>query len=406
MTNPPPQKVRAEKLQAAGDRQLMNDLRQRPEVQAATSAAERHEGPGARRRLLATSLRLTPPMAPDVAEVLETCRRELAIETPLELFVYPSADYNAATLKPEGGRLLVMVSSSLLEGFDADELRFVMGHELGHNLFEHHSIPTHLLLERGRRIDPALALKLFAWQRYAEISCDRAGLVCAGDLQPAARALFKLASGLSGTRVKVDIDQFVAQMEDLAEETRDFESGDAAPRRDWFATHPFSPLRLGAARIFARSELMTVGGRPMAQVELEVDELMSIMNPSYLQDPAESAEAMRRLLFAAGILMAHAGGRLTPETLTALERLLGAGRVPGQVDVEALRADLPRRIAAVIASVTPLRRGQVLRDLCVLARADGRVTDPEQRLLLEIADQLGVSTELIACTIESAGGFD
>ena len=57
----------------------------------------------------------------------------------LELFVYPHASFNAAAVRPEKGRLMLMVSSALLEGFEADELRFVAGHEVGHYLFDHHS---------------------------------------------------------------------------------------------------------------------------------------------------------------------------------------------------------------------------------------------------------------------------
>jgi Zn-dependent protease with chaperone function len=64
------------------------------------------------------------------------------VDGPLEIFVYPEPRFNAAAVKPEKGRLLLMVSSALLEGFEPDELRFVAGHEVGHYLFDHHAIPT------------------------------------------------------------------------------------------------------------------------------------------------------------------------------------------------------------------------------------------------------------------------
>jgi Zn-dependent protease with chaperone function len=150
-------------------------------------------------------MRLTEEMAPDVAEIMAATSAALGITSPIETYVYPSAQFNAAAVRPEEGRLFVMFSSSLLEGFSPAELRFVIGHELGHHLFRHHDIPTSLLLASPRDIRPGLALALFAWQRYAEVSCDRAGVVAAGGLEPAATALFKLASGLTGDRVKVRV---------------------------------------------------------------------------------------------------------------------------------------------------------------------------------------------------------
>ena len=107
---------------------------------------------------------------------------------------------------------LVMLSSSLLEGFEPDGLQFVIGHELGHHLFDHRRIPVGALLGGEVQIGAALALRLFAWQRYAEISSDRAGLACAGRLEPAAHALFKLSSGLRGGRVRVLIARAICRI--------------------------------------------------------------------------------------------------------------------------------------------------------------------------------------------------
>ena len=244
-------------LQAEGDRDLRQRLlADRAVVTAIERLAKKGVGPGARRQLLATATRLTPEMAPDLHGVIDSCRTTLGVDGPLEIYVYPDPRFNAAAARPEKGRLLLMVSSSLLEGFEPEELRFVAGHEVGHYLFDHHAIPVGPLLGGQVRLAPQLALRLFAWQRYAEISADRAALRCAGGLEPAARALFKLASGLTGDRVRVNIDQFLAQVGDLRREG-EAEAVEAQARRgDWFATHPFSPLRRKAVELCAASELL------------------------------------------------------------------------------------------------------------------------------------------------------
>jgi Zn-dependent protease with chaperone function len=379
-------------LRAQGDRDLMAQLLAEPAVKQAIARAERDRNRGgARHRLLAGALRLSRDMAPDVAEIIDHCREKLGIETPLETYVYPSPMFNAGAVRPEAGRLFVMLSSSLLEGFEPAELRFVVGHELGHHAFGHHEIPLeHVLIDERSPSPPALVLKVAAWQRYAEISSDRAGLVAAGDLGPAAAALFKLASGLRGGRVEILIDRFLEQAGDLAEEVARMGRGEGRGREDWLASHPFNPIRLQAAQLFARSQVMVEGGVPLAEVEAGVESLMSLMLPSYLEEKSEAAEAMRRLLFAGAVLIASATGGLSEGEIERIEELFGPGALPRSVDVPGLRAELPRRIAAVAADVPPLRRVQLVRDLATIARADGEVDPAERALLVEIADGTGV----------------
>ena len=390
-------------LQAQGDRDLRAQLLSDRAIKTAIERLKKQGiGEGARRHLLATATRLTPEMAPDLHGIIDGCRTALGVEGPLELFVYPNASFNAAAVRPERGRLLLMVSSALLEGFEPDELKFVAGHEVGHYLFDHHAIPTGALLSGNIRLGQPLALQLFAWQRYAEISADRAGLICAGGLEPAARGLFKLASGLKGNRIEVRIDEFLAQVGDLRTEAAAQSGADAPPRNDWFATHPFSPLRLKAAELCAASEIVTPGGTSRDALEAEVQQLMTLMNPSYLKERSDTAEAMRRLLFAGGVAVATASGDVTPEAIAELERLLGLGSMPPELKPETIRADLPSRIDSVRSHVPPLRRAQVIRDLCVIARADGHVAEDEIEVIREIAGHVGVDFEVVNCTLDPA----
>lgn len=390
-------------IRAQGDRDLADLLLRDHEIQRAIERFEKEaEDLGARRELLATALRLSPEMAPDIHGMMEDCRATLGIESPVETYVYPSPVYNAAAVRPERGLLFVILSSTLLEAFEPHELRFVVGHELGHHLFEHYRIPLPVLLGGPARIGPGLALQLFAWQRYAEISSDRAGVICAGGLDPAARALFKLASGLRGGRVRILIDKFLSQVGELRQEVERMAGADKPMRSDWFATHPFSPLRLRAAELFAKSELMEPGAMPRADLEAQVQELMTLMDPSYLSAPSELAEAMRRLLFAGAILIATASGTVDEKALEELRRLLGPGAVPWEIRPELIREDLARRVEAVKALVPPLRRAQVIRDLCVIARADGRVSDVELKILEEIAAAVGVDRSVVSCAVSES----
>ena len=390
----------ADELRAQGDRDLAEKLLKNIDVRRAREKLEQEADKlGARRQLLATALRLSEGMAPDVDRVMKSCQETLGMDSPLETYVYPDASFNAAAVRPERGRMFVLVSSALLEEFEPGELRFVVGHELGHHLFDHHGIPVGAMLQGEERVDPGTLLRMFAWKRYAEISSDRAGLVCAGDLDSAVHALFKVASGLHGDRIKVQVEPVLKQLDDLREEARRMAGADEPMRADWFSTHPFSPLRLRAAQLFAASERMVEGGTPMSEVEEQVQDLMDLMDPSYLQDRSDEAEVMRRLLFAGGILLAAADGEVSQETLDELEELLGVGSVPSEVNPPAILEVLDRRVKAVREQVPPLRRAQVIRDLCIVAQADGVVTEAETTLLLKIADGVGVDRGTIYCVL-------
>ena len=392
--------MKALDIRCRGDQELAEQLLRDDLVTSVIEylAKREEEGTqGVRRRLLATSVRLTRAMIPDLHQAVEGCRQRLGVETPLELYVYASPSFIAACVKPEAGRLFILFSSALLEAFRGEVLGFVGGHELGHHLYAHHEIPIGHILQGSRRPPPALALKLFAWSRYAEISADRAGALCAGALDPCARALFMLASGLAGSTVDFSLDDFLAQVDEMQVETA--EPGQGAPKEDWFSTHPFSPLRVKALQQFfaARGE----GGVPSdpARLESRLQSLMALMEPSYLEEQSDGAEAMRRLLFAGAIAVANASGDISPQEVAAFERYFGREAYSERLDIERIEAALDDRIDHVRDRATHPKRLQLMRDLCVIARADGHADRAERQVLERIARGLEIQRSFVGQTL-------
>ena len=389
------------------DVELAKALASSPEVKRINDRiAEHHSHGGTRRSLLARALRMTPAVAPALNRILAHCIDTLKVETEVELYVYPSAQYNAACTQQEGDRVFVLLSSELAEGFDEDELAFVVGHELGHHIYQHHQIPLQALLEPQAGADRALVLKAFTWQRHAEISADRAGLLCCGALAGAARSLFKLSSGLHAAPDEDGIDAFLAQAEALFRESEIDDSTQRVRHSDYLSTHPFSPLRLRAAQAFAGSAAFVKGGTPLGELELAVLDIMAVMEGNYLDDGSETGAAMRRLLFAGGLLVAAASAPIEATEIEALESLLGPGSVPPNVDVARLRGLLPRRIEEVNALATPGKRATLLRDLVVLARADGRVQPAEVSVMRALARDLEVDPLVVDLVLQGATELD
>ncbi len=396
-------RVSAETVRCQSDlgmfERLLEDLTVKRVNEQIEQAAKKDGGrTGLRRRLLTTSVRLSEAMAPDLRRIADECSERLELGIELELYVYSSPVYNAMCFKPEANRLFVMFSSSLLEAFTDAELKFVMGHELGHHVYNHHEIPIGYILRGGTRPDPRLALDLFTWSRYAEISADRAGAHCAQDLLAVSRALFTLASGLSGSTVQFHLDDFLAQVD--AMQIEDAVPGQGAPKEDWFSTHPFSPLRVKALTLFYNSELAG-GTQSKDDLEVAVQGVMSLMEPSYLDGRTDTAENMRRLLFAGALVVANADGNISEEEVVIFEKFFGKGAFSDSLNLDALQSDLDDRIAQVREMASTPQAMQVLRDLCLVARAEGRISQVETDVLNEIADGLGVAREFVCQSLDS-----
>jgi len=273
----------------------------------------------------------------------------------------------------------------------------VMGHELGHHVYDHHAVPIGYLLRGQHRPDPQLALELFAWSRYAEISADRAGAHCAQDMNAVASSLFKLSSGLTSKVVEFSLDDFVAQVDDM--QTVDQEPGQGAPQSDWFSTHPFSPLRVKALKLFEQSELYG-GKESKVDLEVGVQAVLSMMEPSYLEAKTDTAEAMRRLLFAGLIAVADADDGISAEELEIFAKFFGKYAFTDKLDIGRIKQTVDHRAKEVKEKASQTQAMQVLHDMCLMAKADGGVKPAELEQLERVAKGLGVPDSFICKTLE------
>lgn len=149
----------------------------------------------------------------------------LDVAEPPELYVMQSPYLNGMTIGLD--KPIIGINSAAVAQFDDEELRFLLGHELGHAQSGHALYRTMLMwvlrLTGGLSWLPvgAVGLRLilaalYEWQRKSELSADRAGMLAIQNPNAGIRQLARLAGGgdLSG----VDIAEFLAQ-------AKEFESG-------------------------------------------------------------------------------------------------------------------------------------------------------------------------------------
>ncbi len=147
------------------------------------------------------------PRAKPIIDVVNECAEILGIQPP-PVHIDGNPEPNAYVAGIKEPHVLVF-TSGLLDLYDEspDELRFIIGHELGHIKADH--IRTHfvgrtfvgaLLGDEGARASfaenffaGASVHTLLHWFRESEYSADRAGLLCVGgDTRLASQALLRL----------------------------------------------------------------------------------------------------------------------------------------------------------------------------------------------------------------------
>ena len=201
----------------------------------------------------ADNVRVTPRMFPRLHRYLGWGCRILDIDEP-ELYVTMDPNPNAFTYGHKSP--FIVLTSGLIDLLGDEELSFVVGHELGHikaghvlytvlarNIASIMAAIGQATLGIGSLIGQGLVFALHDWYRKAELTADRAGLLCVQDLGPCITVFMKLAGGANRLWDEMDQKEFMRQIQDYEEEDRSHLSRAYKMFLTAWRTHPFPILR-------------------------------------------------------------------------------------------------------------------------------------------------------------------
>ena len=202
---------------------------------------------------IADNVRVTTRMLPRLHKYLGWGCKILDLDEP-ELYVTLDPVPNAYTFGHK--KPFIVLTSALVDLLGDEELLFVIGHELGHSKAGHvlytilaRNISTIIAaigqatLGIGALLGQGLVVALHDWYRKAELTADRAGLLCVQDLDPCVNVFMKLAGGGGRLWAEMDRHEFLHQIDAYEEEDR---STLGRAYKTWITawrTHPFPILR-------------------------------------------------------------------------------------------------------------------------------------------------------------------
>jgi uncharacterized tellurite resistance protein B-like protein len=357
---------------------------------------------GIREKLIKDGIRLTERLSPRIYRVFADLCAALDITAQPEVFCLPSLDVNAFAILDIRGTAtysFIGITSGALEKLEDEEIRSILGHEVGHFIFGHNRLEALVATDRqkpGLTVLPPFGETLFLrWRKKAEISADRVSLLASRNFRATATSLMKAAFGLSEKNLNLDIEALISQVDELKGRPELMEAA--------FASHPLLPVRLKALELFSRSDKAARNGYPVSgdllsdeMLEHKVDDLVRLTRryPSKALD-----RALMRAVALGGALVASADGEVTSEEVKILVQALHRWFTDEpEVEIVSSRDEITRVLPVVTDVINRHAdlemKKFILSRLTDIAIADGALMDAESSVILELARQMNVPTRL------------
>lgn len=207
-----------------------------------------------------SSMAVGPTQFPEVYKAACDCARTLGIGIP-NVFIKNTTEMNAFTLATDDIEPMIVIHSGLMERMTYGELKFIIGHECGHiqNYHSAYNYLSQLVLNTGMNVTSGInqmiaalmtvgsVVWLSAWSRAAEVTADRAGMICADDSRDCYSALAKLMyGGMIGDSHEIDYEAIRTQLDQTV--------SSIAKYGEVLDTHPAVTRRIAALQEFNECE--------------------------------------------------------------------------------------------------------------------------------------------------------
>ena len=329
------------------------------------------------------SLKVNETLLPQFYNLCREVKEKLEFVGDIDFYITGTSDVNACAYfsNDEQRPHIIEVNSGLFKLMNEEELKYIIGHEIGHlincdsminNLF-YFIYPDEEALEKC----PEFLVKRVAfYNRLAELGADFYGYIANENLDACVTAVYKMASELDLAQMNVSIDTLIAENNQ---------------RLDYFlkeggvtdGSHPVNPIRIRALELFATAKTQAAFNRGMNDLVWALQKLQ--------YDALDNAIA--DYIAAAGIFISQMDGKRDKNEEEFIIRELAAYSLSPYKDLKRVeKGDVINTLNTAIKDIlemAPDLRSELLKYFVNMAFADGELSDKELELIFDFGDKLG-----------------
>jgi len=324
------------------------------------------------------SFKVEKSLLPHLYDMFNEVKEKLDYKEDVDFYITGDSSVNAFSVAAEtkDGHHIVNVNSALVELMSDDELRFVIGHELGHLIDEDTRLRRliYFVFPQGAPVPTALYHKIRLEEQLAELAADRYGYLAAGKLEPCVSAFFKMASGLDISKMNIKFDALIAENLKHLE----YFLSDKGMSTE---THPVNPIRVQSLNIYAN-----------AKTKKELDEQMEPLIQILLRVGCSSLDkAISEFVATAGLIVASSDSKISQEEIDVIINNLSDTQMFPNAFLDEISkkddvTDIFVHSIETIFKENPMLREPMFDYIINLVIADKRVDAKEIELLYQLGD--------------------
>lgn len=336
-----------------------------------------------------TSLWLNRDIAPRIYELCSEVQKRTGFSDNIEFYISNNNTTNAYSIIGENSVThKISFFSGIIERMTDDELRFVIGHEIGHLLFKHSNIDRAIQFAYPsfESLPEFVRINYLKWKQLCEISSDRIGLISVDNEQSAYSALFRLYVGVGKEYINFNEEIFEKLIDNIIE-------NHMTSSIDYSFTHPPIPVRVKAIKMFSGSSLMknVTDNAELNKEDAKLQKSLDNLVVKIFRYPLSEFEgAYVDYLLYGGLLIIYADNEIHSNEVRMLYDMLSRFIDIDFIDPATFNGnaetnkDRLRKAADYIINKFPERRQNMLMDLVFLAMNDREFNQSELDMLLII----------------------
>lgn len=339
------------------------------------------------------SLKVEKELLSDFYDLCYDVKNVLGFDEPVDFYITGDSAVNAFSVasEKEGEPHIVNINSALFGLMSDEELRFVVGHELGHLINKDTALKRLIcfVFPPESKVPVTLQYKIRLHDQLAELVADRYGYLATKNLDACVTAFFKLASGLDLGKMHVSIDTLIRDNNRRLE----YFKNDRGISR---ASHPVNPIRVQALNLFDSASSKD-------ELDRGMNELISILLKVGCSDLDEH---MARFIASAGLLVANSDNSISKEELDEIiQSLAGLKIFPRKFLDEIASGDVVEIFndsVGNIMQINPGMREGMLKYMIHIVLSDKVIAKEEVELIYDFGSHIGISDIEISAAIAEA----